>query len=69
AAQDAVGSPYELWDDRIYFLRTLIKAPPGSAADFFSRYQQHDFMIQAVVKGNKIFPDFACGSPGSMRNV
>lgn len=23
AAQDAVGSPYELWDDRIYFLRTL----------------------------------------------
>ena len=26
-------------------------------------------MIQAVVNGNKIFPDFACGSPGSMRNV
>ena len=23
AAQDVVGSPYELWDDRIYFLRTL----------------------------------------------
>ena len=46
-----------------------IKAPPNSAADYFSRYQQHDFIVQAVVNGNKIFTDFACGFPGSMHNA
>ena len=28
-----------------------IKAPKDSAVDYFSRYQQHDFIIQAVVNG------------------
>ena len=46
-----------------------IKAPPDSIADYFSRYQQHDFIVQAVVNGNKIFTDFACGFPGSMHNA
>jgi len=46
-----------------------IKAPPDSAADYFSRCQQHDFIIQAVVNGNKIFTDFACGFPGSKHGV
>ena len=35
-------------------------------ADYFSRYQQHDFIIQAVVNGQKLFLDFACGYPGSI---
>ena len=29
------------------------KAPPDSAADYFSRHQQHDFIVQAVVNGTK----------------
>ena len=43
-----------------------IKAPIDSAPDYFSRYQQHDFIIQAIVNGKKVFIDFACGFPGSM---
>lgn len=46
-----------------------IKAPPDSAADYFSWYQQHDFIVQTVVNGNKIFTDFACGYPGSMHDA
>ena len=38
-----------------------IKAPKDSTVDYFSRYQQHDFIIQAVVNGQKLFLDFACG--------
>ena len=32
-----------------------IKAPKDSAVDYFSRYQQHDFIIQAAVNGQKLF--------------
>ena len=46
-----------------------IKAPKDSAGDYFSRYQQHDFIIQAVVNGRKLFLDFACGYPGSMHDA
>ena len=46
-----------------------IRAPKDSAVDYFSRYQQHDFIIQAVVNGQKLFSDFACGYPGSMHDV
>ena len=46
-----------------------IKAPKDSAGDYFSRYQQHDFIIQAVVNGRKPFLDFACGYPGSMHDT
>jgi len=45
-----------------------IKAPVDSAPDYFSRFQQHDFIIQAVVDGEKIFLDFSCGYPGSMHD-
>lgn len=45
-----------------------IEAPVDSAADYFSHYQQHDFIIQAVVNGKKHFLDFACGFPGSMHD-
>ena len=46
-----------------------ILAPSGdSAVDYFSRYQQHDFIIQAVVDGKKMFMDFSCGYPGSMHD-
>ena len=33
--------------------------------DYFSRYQQHDFIVQAIVDGGKRFLDFASGFPGS----
>ena len=46
-----------------------IKAPKDSPVDYFSRYQQHDFIIQAVVNGQKLFLDFACGYPGSMHDA
>jgi len=46
-----------------------IKAPVDSAVDYFSRYQQRDFIIQAVVHGLKIFLDFACGFPRSMHDA
>lgn len=32
-----------------------IKAPNDSAPDYFSWYQQHDFIIQAIADGKKIF--------------
>ena len=50
----------------IYGSHIRIKAPNNSAPDYFSRYQQHDFIIQAIADGKKIFMDFACGYPGSM---
>ena len=46
-----------------------IKAPNDSAPDYFSRYQQYDFIIQAIVDGKKVFMDFACGYPGSMHDA
>lgn len=46
-----------------------IIAPKDSAVDYFSRYQQYDFIIQAVVNGKKLFLDFACGFPGSMHDA
>lgn len=46
-----------------------IKVPVDSAVDYFSRYQEHNFIIQAVVDGQKIFLDFACGFSGSMHDT
>ena len=46
-----------------------IKAPKDSAVDYFSRYQQHYFIIEAVVNGRKLFLDFAYGCPGSMHDA
>lgn len=46
-----------------------IKEPTDNAVDYFSRYQQHDFIIQAVANGQKLFLDFACGYPGSMHDA
>ena len=43
-----------------------IAAPPDSAVDYFSRHQQHDFIVQAIVDGRKRFLAFASGFPGSM---
>ena len=37
--------------------RIRVKAPKDSAIDYFSRYQQHDFVVQAVVDGRTIFID------------
>jgi len=46
-----------------------IKAPDESAVDYFSRYQQYDFVVQGVVDGHKLFLDFAAGCPGSLHDA
>ena len=48
--------------------RVRIIAPKKDAPDYFSRYQNHDFQIQAVVDGRKLFLDFEAGYPGSMHD-
>ena len=45
-----------------------INAPFQSAVDYFSRYQQHDFGIQAVADGNLLFLDFSVGYSESMHD-
>ena len=46
-----------------------IRAPKESAVDYFSRYQQHDVVVQGIVDGRKIFLDVAAGFPGSMHDA
>ena len=46
-----------------------INAPRESAVDYFSRYQQYDFDIQAAADGNLLFLDFSAGFPGSMHDA
>ena len=46
-----------------------IIAPRENALDYFSRYQQHDFIIQAVVDGRGKFIDAVCGFPGSAHDA
>lgn len=46
-----------------------IRAPRESAVDYFSRYQQYDVVVQAVVNGRKLFIDVAAGFPGSLHNA
>lgn len=46
-----------------------ISAPPDSAVDYFSCYQQHDFIVQAIVDGRKRFLDFGSGFPGSIHDA
>ena len=46
-----------------------IIAPRENALDYFSRYQQHDFIIQAVVEGRDKFIDAVCGFPGSTHDA
>ena len=46
-----------------------IPAPPVNAVDYFSRYQQHDIVVQAVVVGRKRFMDVSAGYPGGMHDA
>lgn len=46
-----------------------IAAPLDSAVDYLSRYQHHEFIVQAIVDGRKRFLDFASGFPGSMHDA
>ena len=46
-----------------------IAAPPDSAVDYFSHYQQHDFIVQDIVDGKKRFLDFVSGFLGSMHDA
>ena len=45
-----------------------IKTPKESGADYFSRLQKHDVVVQAVADGNERFLDVAAGFSGSMHN-
>ena len=45
-----------------------IKAPKDSAVDYFSRYQQHDFVVQAVVDGRTIFIGWPPNEPKNWRS-
>lgn len=51
--------------------RTQMKiiAPRENALDYFSCYQQHDFIIQALVEGRGKFIDAVCGFPGSAHDA
>jgi len=46
-----------------------IKAPKDRAVDYFSRYQQHDVVVQAFVNGKRAFMDVAAGFQGSMHDA
>ena len=46
-----------------------INAPRNSAVDYFSRYQSHDFIIQGIADGRKLFLHAAAGYPGSMHDA
>lgn len=46
-----------------------IKAPKESAVDYFSRYQQHDVVVQGIVNRKMLFLDVAGGFPGSMHDA
>ena len=45
--------------------RIRVEARKDSAIDYFSIYQQHDFVVQAVVDGRTIFID---GPPNEPKN-
>ena len=45
-----------------------IEAQKVSAVDYFSRYQQHDFVVQAVVDGRTIFIDWPPNEPKNWRS-
>ena len=46
-----------------------IISPRDSAVDYFSRNQQHDFIIQAVADGKGLFLDFGAAYPGSLHDA
>lgn len=46
-----------------------IITPRENALDYFSRYQQHDFIIKAVGDGRGKFIDAVCGFPGSAHDA
>ena len=46
-----------------------VRALTEIAVDYFSRYQEHDVVVQAVVNGNKLFIDIAAGFPGSLHDA
>ena len=48
--------------------RIRVEAPKDSAIDYFSRYQQHDFVVQAVVDGRTIFIDWPPNEPKNWRS-
>ena len=45
-----------------------IEAPKESAVDYFSRYQQHDFVVQAVVDARTIFIGWPPNEPKNWRS-
>ena len=46
-----------------------IKTPVENRPDCFSRYQDHDIVVQGVVDGNMIFQDVEAGYPRSLHDA
>ena len=46
-----------------------IKKPVENGPDYFSRYQDHDIVVQGIVDGNNVFLDVEAGYPGSMHDA
>ena len=57
------------WSHRWDPYQNNFNSPRHSAVDYFSRNQQHDFIIQAVSDGKGLFLDFAAGYPGSLHDA
>ena len=46
-----------------------IKKPHRDGADYFSRYQNYDIVVQGIVNGEMMFLDIEAGYPGSMHDA
>ena len=46
-----------------------LKTPVENWPNYFSRYQDHDIVVQEVVDGNMSFQDVEAGYPGSMHDA
>ena len=46
-----------------------IKTPVENGPDYFSRYQDHDIVVQGIVDGTMTFLDVEAGYPGSMHDA
>jgi len=46
-----------------------IKTPVENGPNYFSRYQDHDIVVQGIVDGTMMFVDAQSGYPGSMHDA
>lgn len=71
----AARESFQLWSALPYVVGAIdgahvkIKTPVENGPVYFSRYQDHDIVVQGVVDGNMIFQDVEAGYPGSMHDA